>query len=276
MGNVAQKDYWRSASGDKWADMAERLDPTHAPVTDELVRRADIAPGMAVLDVGCGAGTSARALARAGAHVTGIDLSARLLDHARASMPEDARAVFVEGDAQDHRFGAESFDRIVSQFGVMFFDDPVSAFANLLRAARPGATMVLAAWASAEENPWFSIPSRVAADALGPVETDPDAPSPTAFRDIGRVTGLIARAGWADVAGEPVPVVLAPPGSLDGVADQATRLGGAARVLRAHDADEAARAGVASGIARALCPYATPEGVRVPAVLNFFAARAPG
>ena len=60
-----------------------------------------------------------------------------------------ANVEFVEADAQTHRFAPQSFDAMVSRFGVMFFADPVAAFRNLRGAARPGAKLACAAWRNA-------------------------------------------------------------------------------------------------------------------------------
>jgi len=54
------------------------------------------------------------------------------------------------------------FDAALSRFGVMFFSDPVAAFANLRAQLRPGARVTLAAWGPAAENPWFRVPARIA------------------------------------------------------------------------------------------------------------------
>ena len=274
MANANQRDYWTSPSGDKWADMANRIDAAHAEVTQALVERAGIRPGAHVLDVGCGAGTSVRRFLAAGAQVTGLDLAPRLIAHARASLPEGAQADFIEADAQDHPFEPGQYDVIASQFGVMFFDDPVAAFANLRRATKPAGRLCFVAWAAAEENPWFHLPKEAAVAELGDVETDPNAPSPTAFRDIPRVEAILRDAGWQDVAGTASDVAVTPPGTLADAADQATRLGLAARIIRARDADEAARARIVARIEAALAPFHADGAVRVPGRFNFFSARA--
>ncbi|MEM0946781.1 MAG: class I SAM-dependent methyltransferase [Pseudomonadota bacterium] len=272
MANSAQKAYWTSPSGNEWAEMAERIDAAHANVTRELVRRSRVLPNQLVLDVGCGAGTSVRAFLGAGARVTGLDLSPRLLAHAQASLPEGAFATFLEADAQDHPFDPETYDRIVSQFGVMFFEEPVAAFANLRKATKTGGRLCFAAWASAEENPWFHIPKAAADAELGMIEVDPNAPSPTAFRDIGRVENLLRAAGWEDVQGTVVDLDITPPGRLAEAADQATRLGLASRIIRATGAGEDKRMRIVARIVDDLASYETADGMQVPGRFNFFEA----
>ncbi|MBA5760646.1 SAM-dependent methyltransferase, partial [Escherichia coli] len=67
---------------------------------------------------------------------------------------------------QTHAFEPASVDLIVSRLGVMFFDDPVRAFANLRHAARPDARMQFVAWRGPAENPFMTTAERVAAPLL--------------------------------------------------------------------------------------------------------------
>ena len=105
----------------------------------------------------------------------------------------------------DFIFEPESFDRIISRFGVMFFENSVSAFANLRRAATVGAEMCLFAWRSPAENPFMTTAERAAAPLLPNISArEPDAPGQFAFADAGRVVRILKDAGWADIATLPV------------------------------------------------------------------------
>ena len=109
---------------------------------------------------------------------------------------------FILADAQTHPFDPESFDAIISRFGLMFFDNPVAAFANMARGLKPDGRLVFAAWAPAAENPWFLIPRDAAIARLGkPAPADPFAPGPLAFQDMERVTKLMEQAGLRNVRG---------------------------------------------------------------------------
>jgi SAM-dependent methyltransferase len=111
-----------------------------------------------VLDIGCGAGQTTREAARAAAEggVVGIDTSLEMLEVARRRADEArlSNIAFKHGDAQHHTFLPASFDLCISRFGVMFFADPVAAFANIARAMRPGARLVWMVWQSQERNAW--------------------------------------------------------------------------------------------------------------------------
>ncbi|WP_105385362.1 class I SAM-dependent methyltransferase [Neorhizobium alkalisoli] len=132
-----------------------------------------------VLDVGCGAGQSAREAANVAVEgaVVGLDTSLEMLEIARRRSDEAGlrNVVFEQGDAQNHPFPAASFDLCISRFGVMFFTDPATAFANVARAMRPGARLVWMVWQSQEHNEWsgairqaLAPGTAVSADAFKP------------------------------------------------------------------------------------------------------------
>jgi SAM-dependent methyltransferase len=274
--NAGEAASWQGDLGQTWIALSERLDATQRTITEELIRRARIRPGDRVLDVGCGTGGSARAAARAaapGGRVTGIDIAPPMLEAAAGQ--GGARIDYLTGDAQDHPFPPRHFDRVISQFGLMFFADSAAGFANLLRAARPGGRLAFAAWAATDRNPWFDLPRRAAVAELGDAPGDPDGPGPTRFRDVAKTAALVAGSGWGDVAAVAVTLHLTPPGSPAEVSDLATRLGPAARLLRVLGGDDAARARIRGGIEEALAPYVVQGRLRIPAVVNFFTATAP-
>src|SRR5688572_3590636 len=130
---------WNGASGQTWVDEQPLLDEMFRPIevllSDEIAR---LRP-RAVLDIGCGAGSTTLAAAQqlaAGGNAVGIDVSAPLIEAARGRARRDgATASFICADAQTHAFAPAAFDMMISRFGVMFFEDPVAAFANLHRAA---------------------------------------------------------------------------------------------------------------------------------------------
>ncbi len=186
-----------------------------------------------------------------------------------------ANVTLVEGDAQTDRAPGGPFDAMLSRFGVMFFADPVAAFANVASQLRPGAPLTFVAWAAAAQNPWLARPAAAAAARLGPASpADPDAPGPTAFRDPARVTGLLARAGLRDVGAEVCDVELHHPGGPAALADLGVEVGPAASCLRrcAGTADD--RQAVAGAIEEAFAEFASPDGVRIPARVLVYSARA--
>ena len=135
-----------AAAGRMWggADY-ERVARRFASIHDDLAARLSPARGERCLDVGSGTGEVALRLARAGADVTAVDISAELLALARAK-PEADRVAWKLADAQDLPFEDEAFDVVVSCFAVIFAPDPGAAARELGRVCRPGGRLGLTSW----------------------------------------------------------------------------------------------------------------------------------
>lgn len=114
-----------------------------APVSDVAVAALRLVGNERVLDVCCGTGNAALVARRAGATVTGLDSSRRLVAVARERVPEGE---FVEGDAARLPFEDGSFDAAVSVFGVIFAQPAEQAAAEIVRVVRPGGRVVITSW----------------------------------------------------------------------------------------------------------------------------------
>lgn len=130
------------AAGD-YPDLAQTI----AEASDVVVEAAGVDAGDAVLDVATGTGNAALVAARRGAHVTGTDFTAPLLEVARERAAAAGLDIaFLEGDAEDLPVEDAAFDRVISVFGAIFAADHARAAGELLRACRPGGTIALSAW----------------------------------------------------------------------------------------------------------------------------------
>jgi SAM-dependent methyltransferase len=118
------------------------------PVAAQLVKFAGIAPGEHVLDVATGTGVVAITAARAGARVTGLDLTPELLEHARenARIAQRPEIVWTEGDAEKLPYPDATFDVVTSQFGHMFAPRPEVAVAEMRRVLKPGGRVAFGTW----------------------------------------------------------------------------------------------------------------------------------
>jgi SAM-dependent methyltransferase len=175
-------------------------------VTGYLLELLALRPGERVLDVGCGGGKTSIEAARAvGAEgsVVGADVSAPLnrLARRRAEEAGVENLAFQVVDMQVDPVEGAPFGVAMSQFGVMFFDEPVTAFANIRAHLEPGARLAFACWQSAERNPWF-FSSAIAAFVPPPPEPAPgkSPTGPFALADPERTTGILESAGFVGIA----------------------------------------------------------------------------
>lgn len=123
-----------------------------APVAEA----AKLSPGHKVLDVACGTGVLAREAlgqVRPGGGVVGLDCNAGMLEVAKRS---SAEVEWKLGQAESLPFPEGHFDAVVSQFGLMFFEDRAAALREMWRVLRPGGRLAVAVWAAVEDTPGYA------------------------------------------------------------------------------------------------------------------------
>jgi SAM-dependent methyltransferase len=201
--NIEQLRAWDGHEGGYWADNAEYFDRAVAVYHERLLATAAIGERDHVLDVGCGTGQTTRDAARAASTgaALGVDLSSRMLDHARRRAADEGvtNVTFAQADAQIHAFEPGAYDLAISRTGAMFFGDHGAAFCNIGRALRSGGRLVLVTWQPLPGNEWIrEISGALAAGRDLPVPP-PDAPGPFALSDPDRVRALLTSAGFGDV-----------------------------------------------------------------------------
>lgn len=272
----AQTALWNGRAGRAWVDAQQVLDQMFKPLEDRLVEAVRAGSGQRVLDVGCGTGSTTLAVARqlgAKGHCIGIDISEPMIAAARARAEReiDTPASFIRADAQTQAFEPASFDMIISRLGVMFFDDPARAFANLRRAARDGAELRFIAWRSAAENPFMTTAERSAAPLLPDLPARrPGAPGQFAFADRHRVCTILEEGGWAEIDIRPIDVACTLPEKE--LVGYLTRLGPVGLILQ--DADERTRTRIVETVRAAFEPYVHGDEVRFTAACWMVRARA--
>ncbi|SDN97928.1 Methyltransferase domain-containing protein [Methylobacterium phyllostachyos] len=200
---ITQAEYWNGEVGTRWARNQAVLDALFAPLTEALFERAELKPGAAVLDIGCGSGATtleaARRIGVAG-RVTGADISAPLLAAARTRVGGAAPVTFVEADVEQADLGR--FNAALSRFGVMFFPDSPRAFANIRRMLRPGGQLTFLCWRTLPENLWVQVPREAVMPLLPevPPPPAPDTPGPFRFADADALGALLKNAGFGTVS----------------------------------------------------------------------------
>ncbi len=277
--NIEQERFWNEDAGPAWVEHQERLDALVGPFGRLSIDAGAPAAGEWVLDAGCGTGATILELAeRAGpaGHVMGIDISEVMLDRARSRVAGAGLGTveLVRADAQVAALPAEAFHLVHSRFGVMFFSDPVAAFANLRSALRPEGRLAFVCWRAPDLNPWFSVPIAAVSGILEPPPAPgPGAPSPFALADPGITRAILERAGFSAVAveGREHPVRVAG-------AAEAGRAGEIALSVLPVRAAYAAAPPEVQGRARsavqtALAPFSGPDGTALPGAVWLVTAR---
>jgi SAM-dependent methyltransferase len=274
--NEEQRARWNGIDGEYWTREQDRLDRTLAPVTGPLLAFAAPRIGSVVIDVGCGCGATTIELARAvgpSGRVVGIDISEPMLTLATERLGKFGNATCLLGDAAQLPLGDLCAELIVSRFGVMFFGDPVAAFANLRTGLSAGGRLRFACWRPINENPWLQIPLHAVYEHAPRLpKPDPEQPGPFAFGDTARVTRILTAAGFTAPSFAPLDIRMdiAAGGTLEDAVIQSSAMGPAKRAL--VDQPEDIRAAALQSIRRALTPYASTSGVNLPGAVWLVAA----
>lgn len=204
MDNTSQIDYWNGAAGQKWVRDADRMDVMLAPFVEAIISPVLPGPGQAVIDIGCGAGALSLNVAASAVNVsvTGVDVSQPLIELAKQrSAAVGAGIDFVVADASVWK-PAEPVDLVISRFGVMFFADPVAAFANIRSGLKPKGRVRFACWRPLSENSWALAPLQAAIHLLKtpPAPPQPGTPGPFAFGDSDYINSILTKSGWSNIS----------------------------------------------------------------------------
>jgi SAM-dependent methyltransferase len=261
--NVEMAAAWDGPEGQHWAAYAERYEATAAGYWQSLLAAVPIDREAAIVDIGCGTGRSTRDLARIArsGSVVGVDLSAKMLGHARAKASTEglSNVRFEQADAQVHPFPDDVFDLAVSVFGAMFFADPVAAFANIARALRPRGGLALLTWKPLEQNEWVAALRE--ALALGRTLSTPPAgaPGPFGLADRALTQRVLADAGFVDISFDEI----AEPIRFGDDADDAFSFVSTLGITRGltQDLDDAGRAAALEALHATLIEHETDGGV---------------
>ncbi|MEV7009412.1 class I SAM-dependent methyltransferase [Streptosporangium sp. NPDC051022] len=281
--NTEQAEAWNGYEGNHWADHQDRYDMVNNAFNAPLLDAAAVGERDRVLDVGCGNGQVTRLAARRArlGHAFGIDLSAPMLRRARASAAEEGltNVTFERGDAQIYPFpggdpddlpdgssgdlsGSGGFDVAVSRFGIMFFSDPVAAFANIGRALRPGGRLAMLSMRSLHGHDLAPVFTAMARHLPArPASTEPGRPGPESLADPARIHEVLTGAGFENVASTAVD---APQVWGKNTEEAAAFLGawGPVRFMLGQ-VDEAAAARALDALTEAMRPFEEADAVRL-------------
>ncbi len=189
-----------SGSAPFWEKHREVIRQMFAPVTQALIEDGLIGSGHAVLDIATGPGEPAltvAALVGPEGKVFGIDAVPEMVAASRRAADrlgfKDAQ--FEVASAEHLPFPADTFDSVVSRFGVMFFPSPVNAIREMLRVLKPGRKLTMAVWHFAERNPFHFSLSRVMDRYVDSPPPGPDDPDAFRFASLGKLLDVLNEAG---------------------------------------------------------------------------------
>jgi SAM-dependent methyltransferase len=193
-----------SAASVGWKTHDDALVAFSNPVSEELIRRAGIVPGMRVLDLASGTGEPSLSIAERVAprgSVLGIDLAEPMLAVAREKAVRRGltNVEYREGDAESLGLPEVAFDAATMRWGIMFLPDPVGALRNLHRTLKPGAKVALAAWGPPAQNPFLRLPMEVLRRHTEVPTPPPGGPGLFAFGDAARLPSTLNEAGFREV-----------------------------------------------------------------------------
>ncbi len=279
--NHDQHEQWAGPEGDHWVTHADRYDRMLAPFAGRLMAVAAPSATDRLLDIGCGCGatTITAALAAPSGRATGVDLSPQMLETAtvRAVAAGVAdRTRFKVADAQTADLGTGRFDLVLSRFGVMFFDDPTAAFANIASALRPGGRLAFCCWQPLEANDWILVPGAAAAQHVElPDAALGNAPGPFGLGDPNQIRPILTDAGFERVDIEPytTSMLLAGGGTLDETVDFLAASGSGRSLL--DPAPAHARRAAITAVRDALAPHTDDDGIRLGAAAWIVTAHKP-
>jgi SAM-dependent methyltransferase len=236
--NTEQAEFW-AARASSWMSLVSHHERVIGPAGRMAIDRLDAQPGQQIIDLGCGTGQTTLELADRvvpGGRALGIDITAALLERAweHAAAAGIDNIDFRHADVQSSELGRGQFDGAFSRFGVMFFADPVAAFANVHRCLKPGAVLSFVCWQPVTSNQWMFIPAQAAVSVLGtPLEMPaPDAPGPFSLSDQDRVKPVLGSAGFRSIDVKAHDDLIRTP--VEGIsesADSALRVGAVQRML---------------------------------------------
>lgn len=194
---MVNKQDWQGRVGFEWARRSDDLDAMLGPLGEVGIKALGGVAGKSVLDIGCGAGHTSRALAELGADVTGVDISEDLLAAAKRS--KGARYLLADAGKDDLH---GPYDAVYSRFGAMFFDDPIAAWRHIRTHAKKGASLSIISWADMKENGWAHIPLRAVRPILGAEITAMRLsyePGPFAWAAPDYFNMILQHAGWHSI-----------------------------------------------------------------------------
>ena len=233
--NDEQFEFWNEGIGKKWVEEDDSMNERLSILTKELFLRSNINRDDKILDIGCGGGqTSFEASEMVGesGYVVGADISKILLDLAKSKYANTKNLEFKYCDVQNYKFRENSFNKVISRFGVMFFENPIEAFKNIYNSIQEGGSLNFVCWTNVMENEFFTDPTNIIIKHLN--KEFPEitrAPGPLAFSEANYVKEILVSSQFKNVKVEKVYSSISTNDSAEKDGDLLLKLGLGGRLL---------------------------------------------
>ena len=274
--NVEQSEYWNEKSGPKWVKNEDALNERLSILTNELFSRANIKAPDKVLDIGCGGGDTTFQVSKLlanGGHVVGADISQTLLNHAKSKFSNIDSMEFVHCDAQNYSFDENYFDKVMSRFGVMFFENPSEAFKNILGSMQTNGSINFVCWTNMMENEFITagmdIITKYTQKVLPEVTKDP---GPFAFSDREYINGVLKSAGFKNINIDKVYTSISTKDSAEKDAEILMGIGPRARILSEENLSSEKMSMIKSEIVELCRKRISNKEITYKACLNYVSA----
>ena len=206
--NDEQFEFWNEGIGRKWVEEDDSMNERLSILTKELFLRSNIKRDDKILDIGCGGGQTtfdASEMVGENGYVVGADISKILLDLAESKYANTKNLEFKYCDVQNYEFKENSFSKVISRFGVMFFENPIEAFKNIYNSLQEGGSLNFVCWTNVMENEFFTDPTNIIIKHIN--KEFPEitrAPGPLAFSEEDYVKEILMSSKFKNVKIEKV------------------------------------------------------------------------
>jgi len=194
---------WATSRGEKWRDNIAGMERMLAPIDAPLIKALRLDAPYRIADIACGGGGTTLEIYRqapAGSVIVGFDISQALVESARdRAVRAHCDIQFEVADMGTAAARQQPFQRLVSRFGTMFFDNPPDAFANLFNWLAPGGRFAFAVWGRATENPWMTNINQAVSTVVDIPLAAPEGPGAFRYGDRTTLLGLLEQAGFAEI-----------------------------------------------------------------------------
>jgi len=206
--NDEQFEFWNEGIGQWWVDEDESMNERLSILTEELFLKSNIKKDDKVLDIGCGGGQTTFEVSEMvgeNGYVLGADISKILLDLAKSKYASTKNLEFKYCDVQNYKFRENSFNKVISRFGVMFFENPIEAFKNIYDSLQEGGSLNFVCWTNVMENEFFTDPTNIIIRHLN--KDFPEitrSPGPLAFSEEKYINEILSNSGFKNIKVEKV------------------------------------------------------------------------